>query len=118
MGLGSMNIPITILETKMVKDKDGFVSPADVPVASVRAYKEDKNTTEKWTNRAIFQQASALFRFRYIPRTVITTDMKIECADGKYNIMSVENIKGRNMYIEVLAKKEVVPNGAGNNEIP
>lgn len=118
MGLGALNTPITILETRIVKDKQGFGVPKEMPVACVRAYKEDKNATEKWANNAVFQQASALFRFRFIPRVAVTTDMKIECYSGRYDIISVENIKGKNMYIEVLATKEVKPNGEGNDEIP
>ena len=117
MGIGAMNTPITILETQIVKDKDGFGVPKEMPVACIRAYKEDKNATEKWANNAMFQQTSALFRFRCIPHTTITTEMKIECYSGRYDRISVENIKGKNMYIEVLATKEVKPNGKGYDEI-
>jgi len=117
MGLGKLDTPITIVETRTIKDREGFAKQDTVPVACVRAYKEDKNATERWANNAMYQQASALFRFRYIPRVEITTDMKIECYSGVYDIVSVENVKGKNMYYEVLGKKEVTPGGKGNDEV-
>ncbi len=36
--------------------------------------------------------------------------MTILCGDERFNITSVENVKGRGMYLEVLAK-EVEPSG-------
>jgi hypothetical protein len=116
MAIGNMDTPITIIEIRKVKDKDGFAKEQEIPVACVRSRKEDKNTSEKWSNRAMFQDASALFTIRYIPNLQITTDMKIECCTGRYDIKSIENVRGRNMYIQLLAKKEVAPNGKSNNE--
>ena len=43
-----------------------------------------------------------------IPGTTITTDHILYCNGEKFDITSVEDVKGRGMYIEVLAKK-VVP---------
>ncbi len=64
----------------------------------------------KWANRAVFTQATDLFRFRYIPDVEIETGMIIVCNTGRFEIESIENIKNKNMYIEVLAK-EVKPSG-------
>ncbi|MCI6360555.1 MAG: phage head closure protein [Eubacterium coprostanoligenes] len=116
MALGRMDTPITILTTSKVMDEQGFATTKTHPIACVRAYKEDKNTTEKWSNRAMFQDASSLFRIRYIPNKTITTNMQIECYDGTYDITSVENIRGKNMYIEILGKKVVAPNAKGIDE--
>ena len=118
MAIGEMKIPITILQISHGKDKEGFATLVETPVACVRSYKEDKNTTEKWSNQAIFQQASSLFKIRHIPRLTITTDMKIDCFDGRYEILSVENVRGKNMYIEILGKKEVDFDGEDDNETP
>ncbi len=63
-----------------------------------------------WANRAAFSEATDLFRFRYIPGISVTTTMLIVCDDGRFEITSVEDVKGRGMYIEVLAK-EVKPSG-------
>ena len=46
-----------------------------------------------------------------IPGIAITTDHIIVCDGGRYNITSVEDVKGRGMYIEVLAKKVEATNG-------
>ena len=41
----------------------------------------------------------------------IKTKMVIDCSGDRYEIISVEDIKNRGMYIEVLAKKVVVSDG-------
>ena len=103
MSFGKMRTFVDIISTKPVKDSEGFAEKGDVILASVRAYKEDRHGSEKWANRAAFSQASALFRFRKIPNLEVTTDLVLVCSDGRYNIISVEDVKGRGMYIEVLA---------------
>ena len=51
-----------------------------------------------------------MFRFRVIPGLTVTTAYVILCGDDRFEITSVEDVKGRGMYIEVLAKK-VTPDG-------
>ena len=82
----------------------------DVVVASLRAYREGRHGSEKWANRAAFSEATDLFRFRCIPSFTVTTAHFILCGDERFNIISVENVKGRGMYLEVLAK-EVTASG-------
>jgi head-tail adaptor len=113
MSYGKMNTFVDIISTQPVKDSEGFTTKAGTVLASIRAYKEDRHGSESWANRAAFSKASALFRFRKIPGLDITTSHVLVCADGKYNIVSVEDVKGRGMYIEVLAEKEVMPSGKG-----
>lgn len=79
-------------------------------VASVRAYREGRHGSEKWANRSTFTDSTDLFRFRVIPDIKVTTAMVLICEDGRYEITSVEDVKGRGMYVEVLAK-EVVSSG-------
>ena len=111
MSFGKLNTPIYIVALTHGKDKDGFATTSENVLACVRAYKEDKNSTEKWSNRAVLKDASALFRFRFIPGVQITTDMVIDCCDGRYNITSVENVRGRNIYYEVIGRLEAAGNG-------
>lgn len=101
-----MNTFIDIVSVLPEKDAEGFATKGDTVLASVRAYKEEQNGSEAWKNRAAFSKATALFRFRKIPNIEITTALVIVCEDGRYNIISAENIKGRGIYIEVLAIKE------------
>lgn len=110
MSFGKMNTFIDLVEKKKVLDDEGFSTITDVIVASVRAYREGRHGSEKWANRSTFSDATDLFRFRTIPGVKITTAMVLVCEDGRYEITSVEDVKGRGMYVEVLAK-EVVSSG-------
>lgn len=110
MSFGKMNTFINIISIEPIKDADGFVNHADTVLASVRAYFEQKNSTEKWPNMSQGSEVNALFRLRTIPGFELNTRYIIVCEGNRYNIYSVENVKGRGMYIEVLAK-EVAPGG-------
>ena len=66
---------------------------------------------QRWVNLAAFSEATDLFRFRCIPGLTVTTDQFLICDDCRYDIVSVENVKGSGMYIEALAKKVVSSSG-------
>lgn len=51
---------------------------------------------------ATFSSATCLFRFRFIPNLQVTTDMVVISDQKRYQIVSVENVRNRNMYLEVL----------------
>jgi len=104
MSFGKLNRFIEIVTATTAKDAEGFSTPGDIVLANVRAYFEPKNSTEKWRNNAVFAEANALFRFRSIPGVVIDTTMFIICGSERYNIISVEDVRGRGMYKEVLGK--------------
>jgi head-tail adaptor len=106
MSIGKMNTFCDVISTEPTKDAEGFVTRGDNILASVRAYFEPKNSTEKWSNMAQFSEANALFRFRKIPDLAVTPDMVLVCEYGRYNIVSAEDVKSRGMYIEALAIKE------------
>ncbi len=110
MSFGKMNSFIEIVKKSIDTDDEGFKTENLKTVAKVRAYREGRHGSEKWANRATFSTATDLFRFRCIPNTEVTTDMMILCDNRKFEITSVENVKGGNMYIEALAK-EVKPSG-------
>ena len=105
-----MNTFIDIIKPVITKDADGFKVTSDEILVSVRAYREGRHGSERWANRAAFTDATDLFRFRCIPDLKISTDMVINYADGRFEIISVEDVKGHGMYIEVLAN-EVKPSG-------
>ena len=104
MSFGKMNTFLSIIEKQFAQDEDGFKTETDVMVAEVRAYREGRHGSEKWANMASFSTATDLFRFRVIPDVEITTDMRILCDGHTFEITSVEDVKGRGMYLEVLAK--------------
>ena len=110
MSFGKMNTFLDILEKKITTDAEGFKSEQEVVLASIRAYREGRHGSEKWANRAAFTDATDLFRFRVIPGITVTTNLRILCDGHIFEITSVENVKGRGMYLEVLAR-EVKPSG-------
>ena len=75
-----------------------------VTLASVRAYREGRHGSERWANMAAFSEATDLFRFRIIPGVSVTTDLALLCDGDRFEITSVEDVKGRGMYLEVMAK--------------
>jgi len=100
-----MSTPVDIILTAPGKDADGFKQATTITLASIRAYREDRHGNEAWANRAAFSTATALFRFRRIPGVDIDTTLSIGCADGRYRILSVEDVRGKGMYVECLADK-------------
>lgn len=111
MSFGKMNSFADIKQMITSKDKEGFVTSEEITLASIRIYREGRHGSVRWANLAAFSEATDLFRFRVIPNLTVTTAHFIECDGEQFNIISVENVKGRGMYIEVLAKKVVASSG-------
>ena len=110
MSFGRMNTLIAIAQEEVTKDTEGFATKTNNILASIHAYREGRHGSQKWVNRAAFSEATDLFRFRVIPGLTVTTSHVILCDDHRFEITSVEDVKGRGMYMEVLAKK-VTPDG-------
>ena len=100
-----MNALIDIVIPTTIKDEEGFSTQGDSVLASIRAYREGRHGTQKWASRAAFSEATDLFRFRIIPNLTVTTAMAVMCDEERFDITSVEDVSGRGMYVEVLAKK-------------
>ena len=111
MGLGKMNVAITIIRTEQGTDAAGFAAPRDVVLASVRAYREDRHGSVKWANRAAFSEATALFRFRVIPNVDTIPLYIIVCGLKRFEILSAEVIRG--MYVDCLVKESVAVGARG-----
>ena len=111
MSIGRMNVRISIAIETITKDAEGFATKTDTVLASVHAYREGRHGSQKWVNRAAFSEATDLFRFRAIPGLRITTEHVLLCDDERFEITSVEDVKGRKMYLETLAKKTEATHG-------
>lgn len=111
MSFGKMNLRISIAVETIVKDAEGFATKTDTVLAGIHAYREGRHGSQKWVNRAAFSEATDLFRFRTIPGLTVTTEHVILCDDERYEITSVEDVKGRGMYLEALAKRIEVVHG-------
>jgi len=110
MSFGKMRTFIHIIEKSSdKKDSEGFANPSEKIIASTRAYKEARHGNERWANMAAFSTATVLFRFRKNPKLEVTAKHYISEGGDIYNIVSVEDVRGRGMYIEVLA--ELKPKG-------
>ena len=112
MSYGKMNTIVDIVKPTVTTDEDGFRIVSDEVLATVRAYREGRHGSERWANRAAFTDATDLFRFRVVPKLPVSTDMALVCGAVRFEITSVEDVKGRGMYVEVLARK-VEPSGKG-----
>ena len=113
MSFGKMNTFVDIVSVTKKKDSEGFTVDSEEVLASVRAYREGRHGSQRWANLATFSEATDLFRFRSIPGIGVTTDHILVCEDGRFDITSVEDVKSRGMYVEVLAKKVVSTVGKG-----
>ena len=111
MGLGLMNKKAKIISITRETDSEGFSFENVAVLAEVRVFAEGRHGSERWANLAAFSEATELFKLRKIPGLDITTKHYVEIDDIRYNILSVENVKGRGMYIEILAKRVEVSNG-------
>ena len=111
MSFGKMNGFAEIHSIQKVKDAEGFATTVDTTIAQIRVYREGRHGSERWANLAAFSEATDLFRFRHIPNVTVTTEHFLICGSERFDIVSVENVKGRGMYLEVLAKKVVASIG-------
>lgn len=113
MSYGKMNRIADIVAITAVQDSEGFSVNQETVLATVRAYREGRHGSQRWANLAAFSEATDLFRFRVIPGVEVTTGHFLDCDGDRFCILSVENVKGRGMYIEVLARKVVPSRGKG-----
>ena len=105
MSFGRMNTLISIAQEVVTKDPEGFATKTDNILVSIHTYQEGRHGSQKWVNRAAFSEATDLFRLRVIPGLTVTTAHVILCGDDRFEITSVEDVKGRKMYLEVLGKR-------------
>ncbi len=105
MSFGNMSTFISIAEVVVTKDAEGFAAKTDNVLANTHAYREGRHGSQEWVNRASFSEATDVFRFRVIPGLTVTTAHVILCAADRFEITSVEDVKGRKMYLELLGKR-------------
>lgn len=106
-----MNKKAQLCEEISVIDSEGFNKKTVAVLAEMRVFVEGRHGSERWANLAAFSEATELFRFRRLSNIEITTKQYIIFNCKRYDILSVENVKGRGMYLEVLAKKAEASNG-------
>lgn len=105
MSFGMMQTFIEIYSTTSVKDAEGFATKGEQLLIRLRAYMENRHGNEAWKNRASFTTATALFRFRKPAHIRISSEHVLVCKGERYNILSVEDIREKGMYVEMLVEK-------------
>ena len=111
MSYGKMNGFADIVIARRVKDPEGFATTAYDYLASVRVYREGRHGSQRWANLAAFSSATDLFRTRVLPGITVSVGDTLLCGEERFEVTSVENIKGRGMYLEILAKKVIPAHG-------
>lgn len=101
---GKYNKQITIYNTEVIEDEDGFQTTVNniilQPYASVK-------TTKGFTliaNGTDFEKAFTNFTIRY-PVTEITRDMLISFRGKTYTIQYLNNVNEENVELEIQAKE-------------
>lgn len=113
MNIGQLRSFIEIVKLVTEKDSEGFADTKYETIAKVRAYHEARHGSQKLVDLAAFSESTDLFKFRKIPGLTVTTSHIIICDSVRYDITSVDDISGRGMYVEVLAKRSEMTNGKG-----
>lgn len=102
--ISDMHTQIRIVEPTYGKDADGFPTVSERTVAQIPCRMEVKNATEKWTLRSDLKEANAILTFRCIRGVTITRFMTVYIGDEMYDIVNVEDVRGRGMYTQLIVK--------------
>jgi len=92
---------VTLQRYTDTTDTDGFTTQQWQDVATVWAAVENLYGREYWEAAAVQAENTVKFTIRY--RAGIETSMRIAFRGKIYNIISVDNIKYRNEYLEIKA---------------
>lgn len=107
--LGRMNKSISIVSKTITTDTEGFQTETTTTLGTMMAYIENRHGSTAWANRAAFTNATDLFIIR-VPGFEVDTSQAILMDGKQWEITSVENVKGRGMYLEILGRL-VIPSG-------
>ena len=114
--LGAMNKKATLIRIARTIDEDGFAVETEETVAEIRCYVEGRHGSERWANLSAFSEATELFRFRRIPGLKVGTTLYVRYEGSRYDILSVEDVKGRGMYLEALARRSDPSDGKADGQ--
>ena len=97
MGLGLMNKKAKIISITREIDSEGFSFENVAVLAEVRVFVEGRHGSERWANLAAFSEATNLIKLRRIPTLTITTKHYLLIDNIRYDILSVDKVKGGGM---------------------
>lgn len=102
MKIGDLRHRITLQKYTETTDEEGFSTQEWQDIATVWASVENLYGREYWQAAAIQAENTVKFIIRY--RNDISNDMRIKFQGQHYEIISTDNIKYKNEYIEIKAK--------------
>jgi len=100
-----MNSTAQIISRSIGKDPEGFKAETETSLAAVRCWHETRHSSRRWMNMAAFSTATDRFVLRSIPGLTIMPGWLMECAGVRYKILSTENLRQRDMYLEIYAER-------------
>lgn len=103
MNIGDMRHRITLQKKVDVTDADGFTTQQWQDVATVWAAVENLHGREYWEAASVQAENTVKFTIRFRPDVEQT--MRILFKGKVYNILSIDNIKYRNEFIEIKARE-------------
>lgn len=103
MKIGDLRHRITLQKYTETTDEEGFSIQEWQDIATVWASIENLYGREYWQAAAIQAENTIKFIIRY--RKDLPNDMRIKFQDQHYEIISINNIKYKNEYIEIKAKE-------------
>lgn len=101
MEISSLNKRITIQELKTNINENGFEVEEWIDFKTVWASITNLHGREYFDAAAVHMESTVKFTIRYFPG--IDTSMRILFKGMNYNIISIDNIKYRNKFIEIKA---------------
>lgn len=102
MKIGDLRHRITLQKYISTIDEEGFTTQTWQDVATVWAAVENLYGREYWEAATIQAENTVKFTIRY--RKDLSSDMRIKFQGQHYEIISIDNIKYKNEYIEIKAK--------------
>lgn len=105
VGIGKMNSTANIISRSIGKDSEGFKAETETVKATCHCWHETRHSSRRWLNLAAFSTATDRFVLRIIPELTVVPGWFLECGGVRYKILSAENIRGRDMYLEIYAER-------------
>jgi len=108
VSFGKMTTPVVLIglgEYSIGDDGSAVDNPYNIK--RTFAYMEQRNFGKRWINLAEWTEASVMFRLCFDPSLVLDDIRRVQVdkPSGKtYKVLSIENVRGRSMYIEILAE--------------
>lgn len=102
--LGKFSSEVSILKKNRTQDDEGFTTMTLDAVETVRCYHENRQGSTRLIDQTTYTEVTDLFQIKKPTEYKLSRGYLLEC-DGEYfEILSIERIKGYNLYLQILAR--------------